>query len=346
MLAALLTSLVPIGRTALATNTRQPLAPKELIFMSDGMRPDLVEAWAKSGDLPNYSKIINSGVTGDNGMIPQVAANTGAGWTTVSTGAWVDTHGQVNNTYHVNSAGILTSTSGFDATKNQAETYAQLVERSGKKVAVVEWAGTLPNATLKGPAIDFRNFYNNRGVVTNFVIPNTKPDPGVVYTNTLQFSDATGWSGAPTSYETAKETTFSFNTNVISGTAATISYNVYVYDSTDDAVENYDHALVVQGSKDASAKIADLKQGDWAGIKLNLPQNGLLVSYYIKLIDLSGDLSKFRLYYTSLSRVRANLPDLEQKIAQDFPAITGADFAPLQAGYEDAATYVEQGLKC
>ena len=38
--------------------------------------------------------------------------------------------------------------------------------------------------------------YNNRGIVTNYVIPNTKPDPGVVYTNTLVFSDATGWSGA------------------------------------------------------------------------------------------------------------------------------------------------------
>ena len=344
MLAAMLIGLVPVGRPALATNSRQPLAPKELIFMADGMRPDLVDTWAKAGDLPNYAKIVNDGVTGDNGMMPQVAANTGAGWTSVSTGAWSGTHGQVNNTYHINSNGILTSTSGFDATRNQAETYAQLVERSGKKVAVVEWAGTLPT-TIKGPAVDFRNFYNNRGVVTNYVIPNTRTDPGVVYTNTLQFTDATGWTGAPASNEPAKETTFSFNTNSISQTVATITYNVYVYDSTNDSAANYDHALIVQGSKDASQAVADLKQGDWAAVKLNLPQNGLRVGFHMKLIDLAGDLSKFRLYYTSLSRVRANLPDLEAKIADDFPAATGADFAPLQAGYVDAATYVEQGLK-
>src|SRR6476661_4038782 len=67
MLAALLISIVPAGRPALATNSHQPLAPKELIFISDGMRPDLVEQWAKAGDLPNYAKIVNNGVTGDNG---------------------------------------------------------------------------------------------------------------------------------------------------------------------------------------------------------------------------------------------------------------------------------------
>lgn len=344
MLTALMISLIPVGRPALASNSHQPLAPKELIFMSDGMRPDLVEQWAKSGDLPNYAKIVNNGVTGDNGMTPQVAGNTGAGWTTVSTGAWVDEHGQINNTYHINSNGILTSTSGFDGSKNLAETYAQSLERQGKKVAVVEWAGTLPT-TLKGPAIDFRNFYSNRGLATNYVIPNTKPDASVNYTNTLQFTDADGWTGTPTNYGTAKQTSFSFNTSVISGTAAPITYNVYIYDSTDDSTANYDHALLVQDGKDASKKIADLKQGDWAGVKLNLPQNGLLVSFYVKLIDMTSDLSKFRIYYTSLSRVKSNLPDLEQKIAADFPAITGADFAPLQDGYVDAATYVEQGLK-
>lgn len=356
LLFAIMLVAIPAGRSALALGSggsahalqsigRQAVAPKELIFVSDGMRPDLAEKYAKAGDMPNYAKIFNSGVTGDNGMIPEVPANTGAGWTTISTGSWVGTHGQANNTYHIVSNGILTSTSGFDASKTQVETYAEAAEKQGKKVAVIEWPATLP-AKIKGPAIDFRNFYSSRGVFANYAVPNAKPDSSVVYTSGLQLVDATGWTGAPQSFSPAKETSFNFKTSVISGTAATLTYQVYIYDSTDDNTANYDKVLIASETKDASKAVATLKAGDWSSsIKLNLPQNGLTVGFYMKLIDLSPDLSKFRLYFTSLSRIKSNLPDLEQKIAQDFPAATGADFSPLQTGIVDAQTYAEQGLK-
>ncbi|MEO8285371.1 MAG: 5'-nucleotidase C-terminal domain-containing protein [Chloroflexota bacterium] len=354
VLFALLLTVLPAGRAALAdeggvtalqVGGRQALAPKELVFISDGMRPDLVEKYAQAGDMPNYAKFFSDGVTGDNGMVPQVAANTGAGWTTISTGSWSGLHGQINNTYHIDSNGILTSTSGFDASKNLAETYAEASEKAGKSVAVIEWSGTLPTTRLKGPAVDFRNFYSSRGVVANFDVPGAKPDASLVYTSGLQLVDAAGWTGAPQSYSPAKETSFSFKTNVISGTAATLTYPVYIYDSTDDSTANYDRVLVASESKDVSKKVADIKAGEWSGVKLNLPQNNLLVGFYMKLIDLSPDLSKFRLYFTSLSRVRSNMPDLEQKIAQDFPPATGADFLPLQTGIIDSQTYAEQGLK-
>ena len=325
------------------TNTNRPLSQKQLIFISDGMRPDLVDRWARSGDMPNYERIVSQGTTGDNGMLPQAAANTGSGWTTLSTGAWSGTHGQVNNTYHLNSNGILTSTSGFDASQNLAETYQEVIEKNGKKVALIEWAGALPTR-IKGPVIDFRNFYGNRGVATNYVIPNVRPDPGVNYTNTLQLQDADGWTGAPNSFSPAKETSFAFNTSAISNTVATFAFNVYIYDSTNDNVANYDRVFLARGTKDAANVAADLGVGQWKDYKTSLPQNNLLVGFYIKLIDLTPDLSRVRLYWTSPARVRSNLPDLEQKIALDFPSVVAADFAPLQAGLIDAQTYAEQGL--
>ncbi|HEX8597490.1 MAG TPA: 5'-nucleotidase C-terminal domain-containing protein [Chloroflexia bacterium] len=326
------------------TNTTKPLSAKQLIFISDGMRPDLAERWAASGDMPNYARIFGQGVTGDNGMTPQVAANTGAGWTTLSTGAWSGMHGQVNNTYHINSNGILTTTSGFDGTRNMAETYQEVAEKNGKKVAVIEWSGALPTK-IKGPVIDFRNFYSSRGVATNFAIPDGRPDPAVSYTNTLQIADAQGWTGEPLSYSPAKETTISFNTNVISNTAATLTFNLHIYDTTDDRVVNYDRVLVTRDGKSITTAQADLEVGEWKDIKLNLPQNGLLVGFYLKLIDLSPDLSRLHVYWTSLARVRSNMVDLEQKIARDMPSVVAADFAPLQAGLVDAETYFEQGVK-
>jgi 2',3'-cyclic-nucleotide 2'-phosphodiesterase (5'-nucleotidase family) len=326
-----------------------PQAQKELIFVSDGMRPDLAEKWAQSGDMPNYAKIFNNGVTGDNGMVPQFPPNTGAGWSSISTGTWSGTHGTVNNTFHIDSNAITTSTTAYNASLLQAETYGEVAEKMGKKVAIMDWPATLPGTKVKGPAVDFRNFYSNRGVASNFDVPGVLPDfvksLGVGYTNTLQIKDAAGWTGAPESFSPAKETSFSFNTYAISGTVATLNWPVYIYDSTDDNQVNYDGAIIAKGNKDAGQAVADLEAGEWADIKLNLPQNNLLAGFYVKLMDLSPDLSKFRVYFTSLARARSNMPDLEQKIAVDFPSATGADFAPIEAGLIDGQTYVEQGLK-
>ncbi|MDQ3929352.1 MAG: alkaline phosphatase family protein, partial [Chloroflexota bacterium] len=336
------------GYSQAAPQGATPVASKELIFVSDGMRPDLVEKYARSGEMPNYAKVINGGVTGDNGMVPQFPPNTGAGWSSISTGAWAGTHGGINNTFHIDSNAVTTSTSAFSASLIQAETYGEVAEKAGKKVAILDWPGTLPGTNVKGPAVDFRNFYSSRGVVANYdvpgVLPNFVRDFGLVYTNGLQINDAAGWTGMPQSFSPAKETSFSFRTNTISNTAATLNWPVYIYDSTNDGQVNYDKVFITHELKNVSQAIADLKVGQWKDVKTSLPQNNLLVGFYIKLIDLTPDLSKFRLYFSSLARTRSNMPDLEQKIALEYPSATGADFAPLEAGIIDAQTYVEQGL--
>lgn len=326
------------------------VASKELFFVSDGMRHDLAEKYAKAGDMPNYAKIFSSGVTGDNGMVPQFPPNTGAGWSSITTGAWSGNHGGLNNTFHIDSNGIYTATSGYSTSILQAETYGEVVEKAGKKVAIMDWPGTLPGTKIKGPAVDFRNFYSSRGVVANYevpgVLPNFVKDFGLVYTSGLKLADASSdWQGVPATFSPAKETSFSFQSYVISGTAASFLFNVYISDSTNDNAVNYDKVLITRDTKTAANTIADLKVGDWKDVKLNLPQNNLLVGTYMKLIDLNADASKLRIYFSSLSRTRSNMPDLEQKIAADFPSATGADFAPLEAGIIDAQTYVEQGLK-
>ena len=80
---------------------------------------------------------------------------------------------------------------------------------------------------------------------------------------------------------------------------------------------------------------------------------GQTAGLYVKLIDLSADLSKLRLYFTSVGRVNATYNALgpadstafEETLAHDFPTSTAADFAPLEALLVDEDTYVEQGLK-
>ena len=59
-------------------------------------------------------------------------------------------------------------TAAFDPNVLQAESIAQSAERGGLKVAQVEWAGGR-NATIHGPTIDFQSFFSGRGVATNFI---------------------------------------------------------------------------------------------------------------------------------------------------------------------------------
>jgi 2',3'-cyclic-nucleotide 2'-phosphodiesterase (5'-nucleotidase family) len=73
----------------------------------------------------------------------------------------------------------------------------------------------------------------------------------------------------------------------------------------------------------------------------------------VKLEELTGDLSKVRLFHTSVSRSNASWigwsepgfsGDFAEFVAQKFPTSTAADFAILEAGIVSEETYVQQGL--
>jgi hypothetical protein len=119
---------------------------------------------------------------------------------------------------------------------------------------------------------------------------------------------------------------------------------------------NYDHVLVVPASsKNGANAVADLAQGDWADVKVTLigARAGQTAGIFMKAIDIAPDLSRFRLYFTSVGRVNATYNALgpagsaafEETLAHDFPTSTAADFAPLEGGIVDEDTYAEQGLK-
>ncbi len=74
----------------------------------------------------------------------------------------------------------------------------------------------------------------------------------------------------------------------------------------------------------------------------------------VRVEELTKDLSRVRLFHTSVSRAIASWPtwagepgftgDFEEYLAQKFPTSTAADFAVLEAGVVSEETYVDQGL--
>jgi 2',3'-cyclic-nucleotide 2'-phosphodiesterase (5'-nucleotidase family) len=368
--ALLVTSLVvPAGA---ASAGAAPLSSRALFFSSDGMRPDLMEKYAAQGAMPTYQTLMNSGVRGANGMQPAFPPNTGVGWYTMMTGTWPSEFGSTNNTYHRAGVADFNASTSFSAANTlQADTLAEAAERAGKKVAQIDWVGGAQASQrgFAGPTVDFVNFFSTRGVLAAPVNATEQAGAaafGISY-QVAAFAPAAGWSNVPAGDPAAppQQTALTVATSFAAQNPTRL-YDIYLYDSVIDGAVGYDHAILVRSaaSKNGNLKSVDLAVGDFKEIKLSGADGligaraGQTAGFYTKLITLAGDLSSFKLYFTSVERVIAlcstaacnALPaggagesKLEKKLAEDFPSYISADFAPLEARIIDEETYVQQG---
>jgi 2',3'-cyclic-nucleotide 2'-phosphodiesterase (5'-nucleotidase family)/predicted AlkP superfamily phosphohydrolase/phosphomutase len=339
-----------------------PKTNKVIMFAADGMRPDLVDRFSKAGAMPTMRAIARSGSRGVNGLKQGFPPNTGVGWYTLATGTWPGEHGSTNNTFH-RTGDLFTNRTSFATTGIlQADTIQQAAERAGKTVVSVEWVGSRNiDPPLKGPVVDFRNFFSDRGVLVNYDLPGQPALSnkfGVTYQR-VDLTTATGYTAVPTSYSPAREQRLKVTNTAFPATANQDRfYDLYIYDSTNDGQVNYDRLLIIpaEAGKNGSQAVANLARDQWDEIKVKLtgPRANQTAGFYVKLIDLSPDASQFRLYYTSIARVNASYTgctatptcaaDFEEQLASRFPTSTAADFAPLEAEIVDEETYVEQGL--
>ena len=375
LLGASLLALSQLGAaTAVLATHDQPSSRSDhaIFFAADGMREDAVKRYADQGVMPTMRSFLRNGTyASGNGLLTQAPPNTGAGWYTLATGAWPGIHGSTNNTFHKSGQPFANRTSAFDAGTLQVETIAQSAERAGLKVAQVEWAGGA-NATINGPTIDFQSFFSGRGVATNFIGTSADPlfdDAGLISGLGLQFdhpsgyagqapfagaapTDATGWDGVPVSYSPAKE----MRLRVLDGGVDKYGLNAYIYDRTDNGKVDYDRVLF-SASKHGAEAVATLKPGQLADVKVKIVGGALAgktAGMLIKVEELSKDLSRVRLFHTSVTRAIATWAawpgepgftgDFAEYLAQTFPTATAADFAVLEAGVVSEDTYVQQGL--
>ncbi len=338
-----------------------------LFFAADGMRQDIVERYAQRGSLPAMRELLRKGASATGGgLLTQAPPNTGAGWFSLATGAWPAVTGSTNNTFHINGQPFTSRTSAFDAGVLQAETIAQSAERGGLKVAQIEWAGGR-GGTINGPTLDFRTTLSGRGVATNYI--SSTDDAAFTTSFGLQFdhpdgfagnapfpeaepTPATGWTGVPTSYSPAQQ----MRLRILDAGTDKYGLNAYLYDSTNDGRTNYNRVFFSR-TKDGADKVADLRQGQLADVKVAVQGgalDGLTAGFLLKVERLRPDLSQVRLFHTSVARANASWPtwpgasgftgDFAEYVAQKFPSSTAADFAVLEAGIVSEETYVEQGL--
>ena len=333
-----------------------------LLFAAPGMRPDLVEGFAAEGALPAMADLLEQGASGDEyGLLAPFPATTGTALPTLLTGTWPAEHGIVGDRfYRTGSPDFADFASWSDPGLIQADTLPQAAERAGKMVVAVGWEGVSAlDPALRGPVVAGAMPYSEAGVVTNIDLLDDAAAAerlGVGY-DRVELRPAKGWANAPESFSPAQETELIIRSLDAAGVNPDRDYGVYIYDSTDDATENYDRVLVAP-EKDGAASVADLAAGAWASVAAPLvsEQEGMTAGFWLKAIDLAPDLSRFRLYSTPVSRLDATWDGCAERAECEAPggfaealnlAIgppVAVDAAPLEAGVIDEATFVAQGI--
>jgi 2',3'-cyclic-nucleotide 2'-phosphodiesterase (5'-nucleotidase family) len=362
---ALIVFMADDGARGMEVPTDRPSAERVIFFAADGMRPDLMERYATRGFMPAYKDLAAKGVRGKNGLAQAFPPNTGVGWATLATGTYPGEHGSTNNTFHrIGEGNFNNRTSAFSPGILQADTLQQAAERAGKTVVSVEWVGSRHLVPpLQGPVVDYRTFFSDRGVLVNYDLPGQPAGAnafGVSYQR-VDLDPAVGWVNVPPSYSLAMEEELKLtNTALPSSDNTDRLYDLYIFDSTDDGTINYDRVLFVPSAagKNATAKVADLKSGQWGNVKVKLTggRDGQTAGFYLKAMEIEPDLSKFRIYFTSLARTNASYAGctyspscasplgFEEELNSMFPSSTSGDYAPLEARMIDEETYVEQAL--
>ena len=165
---------------------------------------------------------------------------------------------------------------------------------------------------------------------------------------------ATGWTGVPQSFSPAME----MRLRVLDFGVDKYGLNAYIFDSTNDGTTNYNRVLFSKSKSGAAPDaVATLAKGQIADVKVVI-QGGALAGQtagmLVKVEELTANLSRVRLFHTSVSRANASWPtwpgepgftgSFEEYLAQKFPTSTAADFAVLEAGVVSEDTYVQQGL--
>jgi hypothetical protein len=366
LVVAVLAALLATAAPAPASSSPAAAAPAEqsaILFAADGMRPDLVDRFAAGGAMPNLRELKRRGVQGRNGLTQGFPPNTGVGWYTLATGAWPGKHGSTNNTFHQTGTDFSRGTSFSSTGVLQADSIASAAERAGRQVAQLDWVAGR-QANIAGPTVDFTTFFSTRGVLAAPADADEQAGAarfGLSY-QVAAFEPASGWSNVPAGDPATapQQSTLTVATTFAAQNPNRV-YGVYVFDSRADNRRAYDRVLLVPeaAAKDASQAAATLREGRFVEVKLR-GADGLIgtragqsAGFYVKLTDLTADLSRFKIYFTSVARANATcrtdacaaLPAggtgedrLEKHIADNLPSWIAADFAPLEAHIIDEDT--------
>ncbi|RLE94814.1 MAG: hypothetical protein DRN04_01850 [Thermoprotei archaeon] len=325
------------------------MSKRAIILGLDAASPKLIKLFAEKGVCPNFKKLLERGSFSK--ALPAIPAQTPENWTTIATGAWPGTHGIAVWGRH-DPGEPVTEKYGREAMSSylcKAEYLWEAASRQGLTSILFNFIGyptTCPNVIY----VDW--FYTPIAyyfeLASAAVYTNYPPEPPLELPGTraprylmpIELTRAKDWKHLPESSPEPLEAELEI---LLNWPGEPVRYYLLVLGEKG----KYDRC-VVSRSKDYKDKLFELKPGEWSPWikeKFVLDDGEKVGTIRFKLVELSEDASRVRLYRSQVYPVRGFTypPELAEELVEKFgPYINEVATHVFFSGLIDEKTWVEE----
>ena len=326
------------------------LVKKVMVIGLDAPIAKRVYMYAKRGDLPNIKRLLDEGVYAENCIVP-FPTITPPNWTSIVTGARIGTHGIPSFNIHRPGDPLSKLYQAFDSSDCKAEYIWNAAERAGKKTILLNYPSTWP-PTMKnsyqigGYGLNINEWRINVPVgkirisLADAQLFSTEPYP---LANQIEFRRASEWRNLPEA-KNPLETELKLNYRNALYKVEDVTWHLLVLDDEDGKYNR----IIVSKSRDAEDKLFELRVGEWTENiveEFKTEKGPVKAVFKCKLIELSEDAKKFRLYVSPICALSGwSYPEsLAEEIWSDegLPMPLSGAFRPLGLGWIDIETFKE-----
>jgi len=330
------------------------IQPKKSVLLGlDSANLDLIERFIKEGYLPNMRYLMENGTTSET--FPAIPTGTAMNWTTIATGANVGTHGIVEMTLHLPGTSLGERFQSFTTEMCKAEYIWNAAERQGKKVILLKYTASWPPTIKNGLQVEgvgnpdwspFQitprlGFSTEKMKERNIEAYGAGPKE-ISHAYKVEFRKAENWKNLPDSSSSPLETVLKIHPM---GGKEKLFYGLI----TDSKGEGYDKFYLTE-EKNVEKALCCIKEGEWSGFlksEFFTSEGKKEGNFRIKLIELSKDAKKFRLYFSQIFPSTGwTYPDNLAKELTDYigrPYQLLCDiYSPILGGWIDSKTYLEE----
>lgn len=265
-------------------------ATRALFLGFDAMVPNTVERFRDEGILPNFDRLLESGVF--TRLRPVIPAQTPTNWTTLATGATPGTHAIIQWGSRIPGEAHTLShrAEAFNAGYCRAEYLWEAAARNGVRSVVFNYAGYPPTEPEMVTHIEW--LFKPAQSYFDLAQPTSYHNcPELNTTDPLELSEAEGWDAMPDSGVVPLEATLEVHTTT-EGVGPVFHALIYGDDGYD--------TLLVSPDRDAGRLVAELHEGEWSGwvhALFTIEEMGEVEgAFRFKLIELAPDASRVQLY--------------------------------------------------
>jgi predicted AlkP superfamily phosphohydrolase/phosphomutase len=330
-----------------------------LIGFDAPIAPRLYE-YAVKGYLPNLKKLIERGVYFENCLVPYPTI-TPPNWTTIVTGAWIGTHGITCFNMHKPGMDLDETYAAFDSRDCQAEYLWEAADREGKLTIILNYPSTWPPRGRKIIQVGGAGLAVNEWRITPELAHKAEVGRyaswyGVTLCEDMLFSteeyplaaridirEGEGWVNLPAGIRRILEARLDLYFPRALYRVEPTSWWLLLLDYGSGFME-----AAISKNKDFKSVFTKVRVGEWSPLIKDIfrtEKGEVKVGFKVKLLELSEDGSKVKLYVTPMGALSGwSYPEEvagKLNFEDVYPVPSHGFYRSLTLGWIDEETFLE-----